>query len=291
MAASEASQPQAAQQLSFDETLIRIGQHLESEDVHAQQTACSTLCVLLAQSTEPVGDLGSVAASLCKLVASAATPDLQKNAAAAVAAAIECSEAAAQQAVDARLAETATQLLRGGPEDQGLAFNLTALLGALGAAGEAAARSALDAGTLEALLARCDPADKGAEQQEVAVDALCRLMAHSADAGAAAVDAGAIPRLAAMLGSSHEEVRVRALLGLGMLLGESDARQRQLAEAPGAVGVLMALMRQSDDLDSQHIAGELFRGLGRNPELRATLAVGVKAAHEQQQAEAAGNYV
>ena len=185
-------------------------------------------------------------------------------------------------------AETVVKRLQGSPGTDGLVFNLLVALGILGAAGDAAAESVLSAGGMAALLAQCDPQlDEGL--QEVTVDALCRLAAHSTAAKAAAVERGAIPALAAMLGSSHDEVRVRALLGLGMLLGEDAGRQRQLAEAPGAALRLLALMRQEDDLDSQHIAGELFRGLASNPELRQPLAEAMKAAHEK--TNAASNFV
>ena len=75
------------------------------------------------------------------------------------------------------------------------------------------------------------------------------------------------------------DVRVRALLGLGMLVGGAPPRQRQLSAAPGAVSALLALMRSGDDGDCQQIAVGVFRELGKSgdPAVRAT---GIEAAHE-----------
>lgn len=57
------------------------------------------------------------------------------------------------------------------------------------------------------------------------------------------------------------EVQVRCLLALGMLASGNEQRQVQLAAAPGAAAQLVALMRQGDDADCQHIAAGLFAEL------------------------------
>lgn len=123
------------------------------------------------------------------------------------------------------------------------------------------------AGGLEQLLARADPAQPE-QLQEAAVDGLCKLAANHPPAKDAAAAAGAIPRLAALLGVSGSgsvpaEVTVRALLALGMLAGGSPERQLELAGQPGAVAALLRLMRQQDDADMQQIAagGLWYRGL------------------------------
>jgi hypothetical protein len=93
-----------------------------------------------------------------------------------------------------------------------------------------------------------------------------------------------VPALEALLGgdAAGGDVRVRALLGLGMLVGGAPPRQLQLAAAPGAVGALLALMRSEDDRDCQQITFCVFEELGKSgdPAVRAAVAAGVEAAHE-----------
>lgn len=180
-------------------------------------------------------------------------------------------------------------LLEGGVADPGLQLNLMVLLGTLGEASEATAQLVLDAGGLQQLLGRAQPA--ASEQlQEAAVDAVCKLAANSSAAKDAAAAAGAIPTLAALLsssggGDSSAEVRVRALLALGMLVGDNPARQVELAAAPGAVMSILCLMRQQDDADAQQIAAGLFKELAANAEAKGALAAALK---EQQATDAAG---
>lgn len=213
-------------------------------------------------------------------------------------------------------AEHAVTLLEGGVEDAGLQLNLLVLLGTLGEASGETAQLVLDAGGMEALLARADP--QASEQlQEAAADGVCKLAANCAAAKDAAAAAGAIPRLAALLGGSAD-VCVRALLGLGMLVGGSPERQLELAAVPGAVSAILRLMRQQDDADVQQVGSHgsgcvngrcveaqynwtgyspvphhtptqisagLFKELATNAEAKQALGAALK---EQQAADAAG---
>ena len=203
---------------------------------------------------------------------------------------LEGSDSALQAAIDSKAAERAVQqLAAGGTHDPGLQLNLLVLLGTLGEAGEATLQSVLDAGGLQQLLARADP-QQSEQLQEASVDALCKLAANSGAAKDAAAAGGAIPRLAALLGSGGggPEVRVRALLCLGMLIGGSPGRQLELAGAPGAVTAVLALMRQQDDADCQQIAGGLFKELASNAEAKGAIAEALK---QQQAAEAGAAFV
>ena len=184
--------------------------------------------------------------------------------------------------------EQAVKLLEGGLEDASLQLNLLVLLGTLAEASSDTCQLVLDAGGLEQLLARADP-QRGEQMQEAAVDGLCKLAANSTAAKDAAAAAGAIPRLAALLGDGGSgEVRVRALLCLGMLLGGSSERQLELAAAPGALACLLALMRQQDDADCQQIAGGLFKELAANAEAKEALT---RALKEAQQAQGSAKFV
>lgn len=179
------------------------------------------------------------------------------------------------------------------PADPGLRLNLLVLLGTLAEASEATAQLVLDAGGLQQLLLAAD-AGQSEQLQEAAADGLCKLASSGGVAKDAMAAAGAVPPLAALLTASAGdggalpaaggEVRVRALLCLGMLVGGVPARQLELASAAGAVRALLRIMRQQDDADAQQVAAGLFRELAANGEAKAALAA---ALQEQQAADAA----
>lgn len=56
-------------------------------------------------------------------------------------------------------------------------------------------------------------------------------------------------------------MKARALLALGMLVGGEGGRQRRLALVPGAIGEIMACMRQDEDQDCRQVASLLFKAL------------------------------
>lgn len=65
---------------------------------------------------------------------------------------------------------------------------------------------------------------------------------------------GVLPAVAKLLHSHHNEICVRALLALGMLVGSSQKNQTKLASIDGALSRLLVLRLQQDDEDSKHIA-------------------------------------
>ncbi|PSC71110.1 THO complex subunit 3 [Micractinium conductrix] len=254
----------------------------------------------------PSADFEPLAGALCLLLDSASDPAVQRNAAAALSASLEASDSAVQGAIENRAAERAVLLLEGSseaaaadgvapptPADPGLRLNLLVLLGTLAEASEATAQLVLDAGGLQQLLLAAD-AGQSEQLQEAAADGLCKLASSGGVAKDAMAAAGAVPPLAALLTASAGdggalpaaggEVRVRALLCLGMLVGGVPARQLELASAAGAVRALLRIMRQQDDADAQQVAAGLFRELAANGEAKAALAA---ALQEQQAADAA----
>ena len=74
---------------------------------------------------------------------------------------------------------------------------------------------------------------------------------------------GALPNLAKMLTSRSSEVHVRALLALGMLVGDSQDSQTQLANVDGALLRLLQLRLQQDDEDSKQIAHGIVAAMVR----------------------------
>ena len=65
---------------------------------------------------------------------------------------------------------------------------------------------------------------------------------------------GVLPALVQVLHSSSREVQVRALLCLGMLMGDSLQQQVELAKAAGALPQLLQLRLQKEDEDCKQIA-------------------------------------
>lgn len=89
---------------------------------------------------------------------------------------------------------------------------------------------------------------------------------------------GAIPSVAALLSATADaEVRVRCLLCLGMLVGESAERQVALAAVPSFAVQLLMLMRQGDDGDVQQTAAGIFAELAKNPAAKESIAAALKA--------------
>lgn len=63
--------------------------------------------------------------------------------------------------------------------------------------------------------------------------------------------------------AARMDVKVRALMALGMLLGDSKANQERLAGMPEAVHGLASLMRQADDDDARQVSTTIFTELVR----------------------------
>ena len=111
---------------------------------------------------------------------------------------------------------------------------------------------------------------------EAAADAACALASSGAACAAALREAGAVPAMAALLGHPSSETRVRALLGLSMLLSERSAAEA-LITAPMALSRIRAMAAASpaatdgSDGDESAIAGDLLAALASAPGLSALL--------------------
>lgn len=78
----------------------------------------------------------------------------------------------------------------------------------------------------------------------------------------------AVPKLVCMLPTPNCEVQVRALMGLGMLVGSDEQRLAALAAVPGAITSILGLMQRSSDQDCKVIARDLCMLLARQPEVK-----------------------
>ena len=72
---------------------------------------------------------------------------------------------------------------------------------------------------------------------------------------------GVLTPLAQMLKSISRDVQVRALLCLGMLMGDSQEQQVQLANVEGALPQLLDLRLQHEDEDCRQIADGIVAAL------------------------------
>lgn len=167
------------------------------------------------------------------------------------------------------------------PEEKSLCINVLGTIGSLGEASSKGLEELVKAGALEEILQLCLP-NQISPLLESAVDSVCKLLASGPIAVQASRDAGAISVLGSLL--SHDvgdEVLVRALIGLGMLLQDGDASCVALATTDGAVGALLRLARQDRDGDVQQIAGQMFRELGKCEAAKEAILQGLgKSSHQ-----------
>ena len=214
--------------------------------------------------------------------------NVQNNALVALSAAIEASNDIARAA----LADGAVQELMGvlsstsdpmSAEEESLCINAMGALGSLGEALPDGLNDIMESGALHQIVELSSPGGSSS-LVESAVDTLCKLMSHGFSAVEAAKEAGAIPALGTLL--SHDigdEIIVRVLIGLGMLLKGGDACCLALASTDAAVGALLRLTRQSRDGDIQLIAGEMFRQLGKCEASKEAVLQAVREAHASAQ--------
>lgn len=144
-----------------------------------------------------------------------------------------------------------------------------------------------------------------AHLQEVAADAMCQLASYEA-LRPALLQASAVQALAALLQAQQQEqqqepqpaeegqqqqerqpgrsyeVSVRALMALGMLLAGSPEAQEDLAQSAGAVGALLALVRQQDDADCRSVARDLLGLLEGNPTAKEHMVTALRTLAQEQ---------
>lgn len=154
-------------------------------------------------------------------------------------------------------------------------INFLTALTAVAGGGEAGVRAAVEAGAVQAIVASCS-ASAGEHLQQVAAEAVCQIGTEPSTREGL-VAAGAVPALASLLPTPSFEVRVRALMALGMLVPSSADAQEALAQAPGALEQVMALMKQEEDADCHVIARDLFVLLGQNPATKDSVEAALRA--------------
>ncbi len=119
-------------------------------------------------------------------------------------------------------------------------------------------------------------AETSPHEAEAAADVLCTLAAEAA-ARVPLVTAGAVPCLCALLHHGNSELRVRALLCLGMLVAERSAATALVASTQAMQrlrALASALQTASDgpDGDEAMLSADVLTALLRDPELGAAAA-------------------
>lgn len=118
-------------------------------------------------------------------------------------------------------------------------------------------------------------------EREAAGDAVCSLSSEAAGRSAL-VDAGAVRTMAALLNHVDSELRVRALLSLGMLVADPRAAQ-QLVSNGASMRRISQLAHSSPqdaarlehDSDEAMIAADIVSSLMRHPDLGPAAAAAV----------------
>ena len=219
---------------------------------------------------------------------------MQPNAVAALSAGLEVSEQFYTTAVGGNVAAKLVALLKAAaaaapaaPADadeptksdpsRQCVLNCISALGVLTEVDESGLQAVVDSGGVLAITACCTP-EEIPPVQEAATDSICKILASGSAGKEAAEKAGVVAALSKLLSTEarHAEVTVRALMGLTMVVGVSEAAQIQLASTPGVVKALLALMRQGDDGDCQHIAAALFSGLASSAASKDAMAAAMR---------------
>ncbi|KAG2501785.1 hypothetical protein HYH03_000285 [Edaphochlamys debaryana] len=203
--------------------------------------------------------------------------DLQANACAVLSGLMAVSDDIQERVLSAGVVSRARALLAevASGEQRTLQLNALACLAEALRDREAQAEALVQEGGLEPVLSLCRP-DLPARLQEAAADVVCALACAEASRGPLS-EQGAVTKLAGLLATENHDVRVRALMGLGMLLPQRGPNQVALAGDAAAVGLLLGLMRQTEDLDCRSIARDLFAGLASNPECKDLIAAAMRA--------------
>lgn len=253
--------------------------HLSGDDPSRRAQALAGIVVLLTQLQEPSvpEELISQLPLLKGLVAHE-DPNLRANACAVLSGLMSLSDELQERVLsDGLVGELAAQL-RAATSSGGqgtLQLNVLACMTEALRDRDASADELAAAGGLQAVVGLCDP-ELAERVQEAAADVVCAVATVEAHKGAL-VEQGAVGALCKLLATPNHEVRVRALMGLGMLLPNNTAAQVAVAKDKTAVGNLMALMRQQDDQDCRIIARDIFSGLAASKDCKDMIAEAIRS--------------
>ncbi|DBB07327.1 TPA: hypothetical protein ACH3X3_008819 [Trebouxia sp. C0006] len=237
----------------FDSVLNTVLVPLSSSD-HSKRAAASAAVAMLLTQAPPSSKLSAKVLPAVTPLLNSDDCLVQRNACAALIAVAESEAENLQAGVQqwTKALETVSAKLANSATETDLRITCAEVLGAVGHANPEAAQAVLNQHGVEALISVLDP-ELDATLQEAGADSLCKLAA-APESRRQLVQQGVLPAVAKLLHSHHNEVHIRALLALGMLVGSSQENQTKLANINGALSRLLVLRLQQDDEDSKHIA-------------------------------------
>ncbi|KAG2444753.1 hypothetical protein HXX76_001497 [Chlamydomonas incerta] len=252
---------------------------LNLSDADKRAKAMAGICILLTQLQEPSvpKELENALPSIVELTQHSEDRSIQANACAVLSGLCACTDDLQAKCIALGAVEKVLALVLSVADTEERTVQLNALgsLTELLRDNEAKAEELVAAGGLEQFLRLCDPA-LPERLQEAAADVVCSI-ACSDSTRAALSEQGAVSKLAALLATPNNDVRVRALMGLGMLLSKNQPNQLLLAKDTAAVKQLMAIMRQQEDPDCRIVARDLFAGLAANADCKEHVAAAMRA--------------
>ncbi|EFJ43516.1 hypothetical protein VOLCADRAFT_121421 [Volvox carteri f. nagariensis] len=225
--------------------------------------AMAGLCILLTQLQEasvPDELIGAIPTFLAMLDDSG-DRGMQANACAVLSGLMAISDELQKRIVDDGLVRRLQQLLTAvsDTEERTLQLNALACLAEALRDREGEAEALTAGGGLAPVLRLCDTS-MPVRLQEAAADVLCAV-ACAENTRAGLSEQGAVEKLASLLATPNHDVRVRSLMGLGMLLSKSNDNQLLVARNAVAVSNLLAIMKQKEDQDCRIVARDIFSGL------------------------------
>ncbi|GIL81928.1 hypothetical protein Vretimale_1457 [Volvox reticuliferus] len=248
--------------------------NLQNDERKAQ--AMAGLCILLTQLQEPSvpDELINAIPTFYSLLDDAQSSDrgIQANACAVLSGLMVVSEELQKRIINDGVVRRLQQLITAvaDTEERTLQLNALACLAEALRDRKEEAEAFVAAGGLAPVLQLCDPG-LPVRLQEAAADVVCAVAcADSTDGGLS--EQGAVEKLVSLLATPNHDVRVRALMGLGMMLPKSNDHQVLVARNTAAITNLLAIMRQQEDQDCRIVARDIFAGLARNSQCKDFIA-------------------
>jgi hypothetical protein len=256
---------------SAEGVLQKIKTDLQAEDEASQIIALGALSVLTASTMETnfvssslLTDIKSLLSDVLYLLQSSTSSGLKENAAAALGFMFEITDKVPSKtatvltdqlrtALQSATTATTTSSL---PPSLQLLHNLGGAIASLAESSEANRKRLIETDAPALLIQSLKTFPVTNELCAGAMDAVCRVMANVEDSRVVIIKSGGIEAVAKCMVYSlcGSDLCIRSLMGLAMMVDNKEDKLRVLAAERGAVGAVVRLMSQQEDIDCQHIA-------------------------------------
>ncbi|GAX76210.1 hypothetical protein CEUSTIGMA_g3654.t1 [Chlamydomonas eustigma] len=211
-------------------------------------------------STETTKELKNAFIMLVEILENGQDPKLQAN----VGAVLSCVMATSEElweyfAVQLDLVPVLMRALSGS-EEEAVLLNVLAALMSAAQGGESAASLIAKEGT-QGLVLLCQQSHYTHRILESVADLICQVASYES-CRISLTQSGIGELLVPLLSIENNEIRVRVLLALGMLLPGCEPLQKLLASGKAFVNQLVVLM-SSNDMDIKGLSRDIFTGLAK----------------------------